>query len=528
MSQQEEFVGAIDCGTTSARFLVFNDVAEVIAEAQEEFPQYYPHPGWHEHEPDEIQEVVERCVEEAVENLEAKGHTAKSIKAIGITNQRETTVAWDRITGKALCKAIVWDDSRTRGVIHTLERRLKEKGIRVHDDHHINSVDDLVTITGTPLSTYFSAVKLTWMMEHHEEVKKAHEEDRLLFGTVDSWLVYNLTGGVKSGIHIIDVTNASRTLLFDIRKLQWSPALLEFFGFKENILPRIVSSSEVYAEMADGPLKGVPIAGIVGDQQAALVGNKCLEPGQAKNTYGTGAFLLWNTGEEVVKSDHGLITTVAYQPGPNAKPIYALEGSISTCGSSIKWLRDSMRLIEKASDMDKLARKVEDTGGVYFVPAFSGLLAPYWDSAAGGLLIGLSAYTTPEHIARATLEAIAYQTKAVLEAMAQDHGADLEHLKVDGGVTNSEMAMQIQADIGGFEVIRPLMRESTALGSALLAGSAVGLFGWDVRRPETLNRVNTQGNQTFNPKISTEERARMWVAWNRAVERSRGWEGDDE
>ncbi|KDN43979.1 hypothetical protein RSAG8_05711, partial [Rhizoctonia solani AG-8 WAC10335] len=357
------------------------------------------------------------------------------------------------------------------------------------------------------------------MMQHHHEVREAHEQDDLLFGTVDSWLVYNLTGGVNGGLHIVDVTNASRSLLLDLKTLQWSEPMLKFFGFKNSILPKLVSNSEVYGSIVKGkPLEGVRIAGIVGDQQGALVGNKCLKAGEAKNTYGTGAFLLFCTGDEVVLSKNGLISTVAYQDGPGSKPVYALEGSIAVAGSAIQWLRDG----------------VEDTGGVYFVTAFNGLLAPYWDASAGGILIGLTAYTTPSHIALATLEASAFQTRAILQAMAKDSGVDLQHLKVDGGMTNSDLAMQLQADIGGFEVVRPEMRESTALGSALLAGSAIRLFGWDISKPETLARVNTKGSASFKPRTTKEQRALKWLGWQRAVERSRGWNaeyvdyGDDD
>jgi glycerol kinase len=298
---------------------------------------------------------------------------------------------------------------------------------------------------------------------------------------------------------------------------------LKFFGFKSSILPKLVSSSEVYGTVSSGALKGVKIGGLVGDQQGALVGNKCLRQGEAKCTYGTGAFLLFCTGDDVVKSEHGLLTTVAYQAGSGAKPVYALEGSIAVAGSAIKWLRDSMQMIQSANEVNILAERVSDTGGVYFVTAFSGLLAPYWDSGATGLLIGVTSYTTPSHIARATLEANAFQTRAVIESMQLDSKADLKHLKVDGGMTNGDVTMGILADIGGFDVVRPEMRESTALGSALLAGAAIGFDGWDISRPETFDRVNTAGNTTFSPKMDEGERTTRWQGWQRAVERSRGW-----
>jgi len=533
--REGEFVGAIDCGTTSARFLVFDEFANVVAEHQLEFPQYFEHPGWHSHDPQEIQDVCESCVAETIKKLKSEGYTPGSIKAIGITNQRETTVAWSRKTGKQLCRAIVWDDGRTKAEVTLYEKKLAEEGIEVRPGEFKKGPEAIRDLTGIPISTYFSAVKLRWMILHHHEVRDAHERDDLMFGTVDSWLLYNLTGGVDGGLHIIDVTNASRSLLMDLRTLQWSEPMLKFFGFRSSILPKIVSNSEVYGTIAKGkPLEGVKISGIVGDQQGALVGNKCLRAGEAKNTYGTGAFLLFCTGNEVVLSKNGLISTVAYQSGPGAKPVYALEGSIAVAGSAIQWLRDGIGMIQSAPQINELAARHEDTGGVYFVTAFNGLLAPYWDASAGGVLIGLTAYTTPGHIARATLEAAAFQTRAIISAMAKDSGVDLQHLKVDGGMTNGDLAMQLQADIGGFEVIRPEMRESTALGSALLAGSAIGLFGWDLSKPETLAKVNTKGSTSFNPRTTKEERALRWAGWQRAVERSKGWNaeyvdyGDDD
>jgi len=320
------------------------------------------------------------------------------------------------------------------------------------------------------------------------------------------------------------VTNASRTLLLNTQTLQWESSLLEFFGFRQSILPKIVSTSEVYGRIAVGVLAGVPIGGLVGDQQGALIGNKCLNQGEAKCTYGTGAFLLFCTGKDIVKSNHGLLSTIAYQAGPNAKPVYALEGSISVAGSSIQWLRDSVGLIKDAPEINDLAAKENSTGGVYFVTAFSGLLAPYWDPSATGMLIGISSYTNASHIARATLEANAFQTRAVLESMKLDSGTDLHHLKVDGGMTNGDMAMAILADIGGFTVVRPEMRESTALGSALLAGAAIGLFGWDLSKPQTLKEVNTKGSTEFKPALEDAEREARWKGWQRAVERSKGWD----
>ncbi|KAG7095770.1 hypothetical protein E1B28_006475 [Marasmius oreades] len=530
--KQGEFVGALDCGTTSIRFMIFDKHAKVVAQHQLEFPQYYPQPGWHEHDAKEIQEHVEKCIEEAVKALEASGYKSDSIKVIGITNQRETTVAWSRKTGQPLCKAIVWTDSRTKNTVVHFQKKLQETGIEVAEGQFKKGeegVDALREITGLPLSTYFSAVKFRWMLDHHPDVAAAHEADDLLFGTVESWVLYNLAGGAEKNLHVCEVTNASRTLLLNVKTLQWEPSLLRFFGFRESILPKIVSSSEVYGNVASGALKGVPVGGLVGDQQGALVGNKCLKEGEAKCTYGTGAFLLFNTGGEVVKSNHGLVSTVAYQAGPDAQPVYALEGSISVAGSAVKWLRDTMGLIDSADKVNALAAKEEDTGGLYFVTAFSGLLAPYWDPGAAGLLIGISQYTNPSHICRATLEANAFQTRAIIESMKLDSGNELKHLKVDGGMTNGDLAMTVLADVGGFVVIRPEMRESTALGAALLAGCAIKLFGWDLTKPETLAEVNTLNNTEFKPALAEEKRQEKWEGWQKAVERAKAWEeGVDE
>ncbi|KIK61293.1 hypothetical protein GYMLUDRAFT_58857 [Collybiopsis luxurians FD-317 M1] len=536
-AKQGEFVGSLDCGTTSARFIIFDKHANIIAQDQREFPQYYPNPGWHEHDAEEIQQTADTCIQNAMKELEKAGWTKQSVKVIGITNQRETTVAWSRKTGKPLCKAIVWTDSRTKNVVAHFEKKLEETGIEVKPGDWKKGkegVEALREITGLPLSTYFSAIKLRWMIDNYPDVSAAHESDDLLFGTVESWVLYNLVGGASTNLHVCEVTNASRTLLLNTTTLQFEPCLLSFFGFRSSILPKIVSSSEVYghisSDVAGGYLAGVPVGGLAGDQQAALVGNKCLKQGQAKCTYGTGAFLLFCTGGEIVKSEHGLLSTthrlhkIAYQAGPNAKPVYALEGSISVAGSAIKWLRDTMNFIDDAAAVNTLASKETDTGGVYFVTAFSGLLAPYWDPGAGGLIIGVSQYTNPSHIARATLEANAFQTRAIIESMKLDSGNELHHLKVDGGMTNGDLAMTILADIGGFTVVRPEMRESTALGSALLAGAAIKLFGWDINDPETLKEVNTKGTTEFKPSMEEKVRQKKWEGWQRAVERSKGWE----
>ncbi|KAF7308201.1 hypothetical protein HMN09_00667900 [Mycena chlorophos] len=524
MSKAGEFVGSLDCGTTSVRFMVFDKHADIIAQHQLEFPQYYPHPGWHSHDATEIQETADACIEGAMKELTAAGWATDSVKVIGITNQRETAVAWSRKTGKPLCQAIVWTDSRTKNVVAHFEKKLAEQGIEVSSGEWKKGPDALRDITGLPLSTYFSAIKLRWMIDNHPEVAAAHEADELAFGTVESWVLYNLLGSAKTNIHLSDLTNASRTLLLNTKSLQWEKPLLAFFGFRESILPKLVSTSEVYGKIAYGPLAGVPVGGLVGDQQGALVGNKCLNQGEAKCTYGTGAFLLFCTGGDIVQSKHGLLSTIAYQAGPNAKPVYALEGSIAVAGSAIKWLRDGVSMIQSAAEVNDLAAKEPNSGGLYFVTAFSGLLAPYWDPGAAGTLIGISQYTNPAHIARATLEANAYQTRAIVECMSLDSGADLKHLKVDGGMTNGDVAMQVLADIGGFTVVRPEMRESTALGSALLAGAAIGLFGWDLNKPESLAQVNTKGSRDFKPELGEEERKKGWEGWQRAVERSKGWE----
>ncbi|KAJ7210447.1 glycerol kinase [Mycena pura] len=529
MPNAGEFVGSLDCGTTSVRFIVFDKHADIVAQHQLEFPQYYPHPGWHDHDATEIQVHAEQCIEGAMKELVAAGWTADSVKVIGITNQRETAVAWSRKTGKPLCKAIVWTDSRTKNVVAHFEHKLAETGIEVAPGQWKKGPEALRNITGLPLSTYFSAIKLRWMIDNYPDVAAAHEADELAFGTVESWVLYNLLGGAAHGIHLSDVTNASRTLLLNTATLKWEPSLLAFFGFRPSILPKLVSTSQVYGKIAAGALKGVPVGGLVGDQQGALVGNKCLRQGEAKCTFGTGAFLLFCTGGEVVQSKHGLLSTVAYQAGPGAKPVYALEGAIAVAGSAIKWLRDSMSLISTAAEVNDLAASEPTAGGVYFVTAFGGLLAPYWDPGAAGLLIGVSQATNRAHIARAALEASAYQTRAIVECMARDAGTALAHLKVDGGMTNGDVAMQVLADIGGFTVVRPEMRESTALGSALLAGAAVGLFGWDLARPETLDEVNTRGSYEFKPALDEAAREKGWQGWQRAVERSKGWEeGVDE
>ncbi|CAD6889524.1 unnamed protein product [Tilletia controversa] len=510
-----DLVASIDAGTTSIRFMVFDSKASIVASHQKEFTQHYPQPGWHEQDPQEIIAVTNECINEACKKLESSSngkYKPSDIKAVGITNQRETTVVWDKHSGKPLAHAIAWPDTRTAHTVHKLSAKSPKGKDAVKDE------------TGLPLSTYFAAVKLRWLLDNVDEVKKAHDAKTMLFGTIDCWILHNLTG---RAVHITDSSNASRTMFMDLQKQTWDPKLLDFFGIDGSCLPEIRSSAEVYGEFAEGPLKGVKIAGMAGDQMAALVGNKCLKPGEAKNTYGTGAFLLYNTGTKPVASKSGLLTTIAYKAGPNAPVHYALEGSIAVAGSAIKWLRDSVGIIREASEIGPLAAEVKDTGGVYFVTAFSGLFCPYWDDTAAGTIVGLTAYTDKRHLCRATIEATCYQTAAILNAMEKDSGVKLQNLQVDGGMTNSDEAMQIQADILGIAVERPEMRESTALGSALLAGSALNVFGWDLNKPETLSEVNTAGLQEFAPKIDDAERSRLMKGWERAVERSKGWNQDE-
>ncbi|TIC10574.1 hypothetical protein E3Q15_03012 [Wallemia mellicola] len=504
-----EFVAAIDTGTTSTRCILFDKYGTPTLMHQVEYPQHYPYPGWHEQDPLDLLESVYIVMDCIADKMEAAGIPFDAVKAFGITNQRETTLVWDRKTGQPLYNAIVWDDSRTNTMIKELSG---EEGPDILKDK-----------TGMPLTTYFSGLKLKWLVENVDDVKIAMEEDRLCFGTIDSWYLYNLTGGPGKGLHYIDISNASRTLLFNLRTCDWDNSLLDFFGLKSSILPEIRSSSEVYGKIDHGPFVDTPISGMLGDQQAALVGQKCLRAGEAKNTYGTGAFLLFNTGEEVKYSKNGLISTVAYKAGPDCPTHFALEGSVSVAGAAITWLRDNMALIDSASEIGELAAQVHDTGGVYFVTAFGGLFAPYWDSTATGTLIGMTGYTTKAHVARATLEAACFQTRAILEAMNADSGVNIHILRVDGGMTNSDLAMQIQSDILGVEVERPTMRESTALGSAIMAGSALNLWGWDVTKPETLEKVNTAGNVFFAPHDDTKLRTRVYRLWNRAVERASKW-----
>lgn len=498
------FVGSIDQGTTSSRFLIFDSTGNLVTFHQAEFAQHYPQPGWFEHNPYDLINTVTQCIQVAVEKFELLGHSVTDIKSVGITNQRETTLVWDKRSGKPLYNAIVWADTRTQATVHNLNK---------------SSSISTQALCGLPVTTYFSAVKFRWMLDNVPTIKEHHDNGTAMFGTVDSWLIYNFTGGVQGGIHVTDVTNASRTMFMNINTLKWDDELLKFFGVNRSILPKIVSSSEIYGHIHDGPLKGIPIAGCLGDQQAAVVGQKCFSIGDAKNTYGTGCFMLFNTGTTPVISKNGLLTTVAYQFGSGSDPVYALEGSIAVSGAAVKWIRDNLGIIKDADESGQLAATVKDTGGVYFVTAFSGLFAPYWRDDARGCIVGLTQFTNKAHIARATLEASCFQTRAILDAMNKDSGKPLKSLKVDGGMTNSDICMQIQADLLGIEVDRPLMRETTALGAAIAAGFAVGVW----KDYSELNDINTEDRTIFYPRISAEEREKRFAEWQRAVERSYGW-----
>ena len=499
-----DFVGAVDQGTTSTRFMIFDHAGNEQGKYQLEHEQIMPKAGWVEHSPVEIWERTSSVVRNAIN---AKGLSASDFAACGITNQRETTVVWNRRTGRPYYNAIVWQDTRTDRIASALEREGKGDVIRQK--------------TGLPPATYFSGGKIQWILENVPGAREDAEKGDALFGNTDSWLTWNLTGGVHGGVHVTDVTNASRTMLMDLETLDWDDELLSFFNIPRQMLPEIRPSSEPngYGTLAaDGPLGGeVPLTGILGDQQAATVGQVCFAVGEAKNTYGTGNFLLLNTGEELVRSKSGLLTTVCYQFGKD-KPIYALEGSIAVTGSAVQWLRDQLGIISGAAQSESLARQVEDNGGVYFVPAFSGLFAPYWRSDARGAIVGLSRFNTNAHLARATLEAICYQSRDVVDAMAKDSGVDLDVLKVDGGVTANKLCMQLQADILGVPVSKPVVAETTALGAAYAAGLAVGFW----KNTDEL-RANWNEDERWLPTWSKDQREAGYAGWKKAVERTLDW-----
>ncbi|HEY6444677.1 MAG TPA: glycerol kinase GlpK [Candidatus Acidoferrales bacterium] len=494
------YIGAIDQGTTSTRFIVFDRAGRIISIAQREHEQIYPRPGWVEHDPEEIWNRTQEVIDEA---MESKGLRARDLAAIGITNQRETTVVWDKATGKPAMNAIVWQDTRVGPDVDQFRTRGGQDRFRAK--------------TGLPLSTYFSGLKLRWILKNVRGVAERVRAGDLFFGNMDTFLLWHLTGGKNSGVHATDATNASRTQLLNLNTLDWDEELLEAFEIPRNILPQVRSSSEVYGTVTAGPAKAVVIAGILGDQQAALVGQACFRRGEAKNTYGTGCFLLMNTGDDAVPSQFGLLTTVAYKFGTE-RPRYALEGSIAITGALVQWLRDNLGLIAKSADIESLAKTVEDNGGVYFVPAFSGLYAPYWKESARGVIAGLTRYANKGHLARAVLEATAFQTREVVEAMEKDAKTQLTSLRVDGGMVGNEMLMQLQSDTLNREVVRPQVAETTALGAAYAAGLAVGFFkGTDELRS------NWQADRTWKPVLGAEEREKLYRQWKKAVTKSFDW-----
>src|SRR5271157_255389 len=489
-----QYVAAIDQGTTSTRFIIFDHAGTVVAVDQKEHQQIYPKPGWVEHDPLEIWARTQEVIQGALK----KGRISlKDIAAVGITNQRETTLVWERSTGRPVYNAVVWQDTRTDVLCHLLARD--------------GGQDRLRGKTGLPLATYFSGPKIQWILENVTGARQKAEKGELLFGNVDTWVIWNLTG-----VHVTDVTNASRTLPMNLQTLDWDEDNLKLLGIPRIMLPKICSSSEVYGQ-ARGVLDNVPVAGDLGDQQAALFGQTCFNPGEAKNTYGTGCFMLLNMGELPVPSNSGLLTTLAYKIG-DQKAIYALEGSIAITGALVQWLRDNLGLIQKSSDVEALARSVEDSGGIYFVPAFSGLFAPYWRSDARGALVGMTRYIHKGHIARAVLEATAYQTREVLDAMEKDSGVQLKALKVDGGMVVNELLMQFQADILNVPVIRPKVAETTALGAAYAAGLAVGFW-----KDFTELRTNWGMDKEWQPAMRPEDRDRLYAGWKKAVTRTLDW-----
>ncbi|WP_426567227.1 glycerol kinase GlpK [Angustibacter sp. McL0619] len=496
------YVAAIDQGTTSTRCLVIDHGGRVVSSHQLEHQQLFPRAGWVEHDAVEIWDNTREVCAGALARADL---TARDIQAVGITNQRETTMVWDRATGEPVHPAIVWQDTRTDAIC----RRLGDLG---------NGADRYRDRTGLPLATYFAGPKVAWILENVDGALERAQAGELAFGTMDSWLVWNLTGGPDGGLHLTDVTNASRTLLMDLRTLQWDEQIADELGIPVSMLPRIHSSSEVYGTVREGAaLAGVPIAGILGDQQAATFGQVCFEPGMAKNTYGTGNFVLLNTGEQPVASQHGLITTVCYRIGEQP-PVYALEGSVAVTGSLVQWLRDNLRLIDSADDIEPLARTVEDNGGAYVVPAFSGLFAPHWRSDARGAIVGLTRFVNRGHLARAALEAAAFQSQEVIEAMDADSGVALTELKVDGGMVANDLLMQFQADLLGVDVIRPVVAETTALGAAYAAGLAVGFWsGTD----ELV--ANWAEDKRWTPGMPADERRRLLAQWAKAVQRTLDW-----
>jgi glycerol kinase len=499
-----KYIGAIDQGTTSSRFIVFDRSGEILSVAQKDHEQIFPKPGWVEHDPAEIWRNTQEVIGTALARQDLHG---SEIAGIGITNQRETTVLWDPISGKPLHNALVWQDTR----VNELVAAYTQEG----------GQDRFRRKTGLPLASYFSALKLQWLLDNVPNARAMAEAGEAIFGTIDSWIVWNLTGGPESGLHVSDVTNASRTQLMNLETLTWDDELLEAFNIPRSVLPRIVPSSAIYGSSTLASLTDVPVAGILGDQQAALVGQACLEPGEVKNTYGTGCFMLMNTGTTLRQSTQGLITTVGYQFG-NGPAHYALEGSVAITGALVQWLRDNLGLISDSAEIESLAGEVEDNGDVYFVPAFSGLYAPHWKESARGVIAGLTRYANRSHIARAALEATAYQTREVLEAMERDSGIAIQELRVDGGMVGNELLMQFQADILDVPVLRPKIFETTALGAAYAAGLAVGYWA----DPAEIKK-NWGVDKHWTPTMDKARRGMLYASWQKAVTRSFDWVSGD-
>lgn len=497
-----KYVAAIDQGTTSTRCMIFNHSGEPIGSHQLEHEQIYPKAGWVEHDPMEIWARTQDVVKGAMKNA---GVTVDDLAAVGITNQRETTVVWDKTTGKPLYNAIVWQDTRTDKLIKEMEGGVGQNRFR-----------DKV---GLPLATYFSGPKVRWILDNVEGAREAAEAGNAVFGNIDTWLIWNLTGGVNGGVHVTDPTNASRTMLMNLDGLYWSKTICEAMDIPMSMLPEIKPSSAVYGHTTeDGPFGGkIPVAGDLGDQQAATVGQACFDVGEAKNTYGTGCFMILNTGEEIVPSKSGLLTTVCYQFG-DQKPVYALEGSIAITGALVQWLRDNLNFFDFSHHIEDYARQVEDNGGIYFVPAFSGLFAPYWRSDARGVIVGLTRYVNKGHIARAALEATAYQTREVLDAMNKDSGVELKALKVDGGMVYNETLMQFQSDVLDVPVVRPKVAETTALGAAYAAGLAVGFW----KNTDEM-RANWGMDKTWEPTAGSNASTDLYAQWKKAVTRTFDW-----
>ncbi len=497
-----KYVAAIDQGTTSTRCMLFNHQGMPVGVHQVEHKQIYPRPGWVEHDPLEIWENTRTVVREAMRKA---GADANDIAAVGITNQRETTILWDKTTGKPVYNAIVWQDTRTDQIIQQLAG---EQGLE-RFKHQV----------GLPLATYFSGPKIKWILENVPGARAAVLEGRVLFGNIDTWVIWNLTGGVNGGKHVTDVTNASRTMLMDLKTLDWDAGICAAMNIPMQLLPKICSSAEIYGHTReDGPFQGVlRVAGDLGDQQAATVGQTCFETGEAKNTYGTGCFMILNTGQEIVHSEHGLLTTLCYQ-FEGEPPVYALEGSIAISGALVQWLRDNLRMIDSAAEIENLANTVQDNGGIYIVPAFSGLFAPYWRSDARGVIVGLTRYIHRGHIARAVLEATAYQTREVLDAMNADSGVQLKSLKVDGGMVQNALLMQFQADVLGVPVIRPKVAETTALGAAYAAGYAVGFW-----KSKEEMKQNWEMDKTWQPDPASKAGTELYSQWKKAVTRTFDW-----